>query len=165
VIGNDIIQRLVPARAFFTAGLRAGLALFALVLAGIGVAQAQYYGGEGAGRSVCVTSRGNCDAGYAPPGTGCGCNIPGFGPKRGQVQARYRRPPPDYAPRPRYEDDGYAPRRRYRDDGYVVTPRQRAYGSTCVTARGNCSIGRPVPLPAGCVCNIPGFGKKRGQVQ
>lgn len=46
--------------------------------------------GEGYGRprmgSICLTSRGNCAVGgLAPSGSPCGCNIPGFGPKRGVV--------------------------------------------------------------------------------
>jgi hypothetical protein len=35
--------------------------------------------------SVCVTSRGNCRTRPAPPNTPCGCDIPGFGYKRGAV--------------------------------------------------------------------------------
>jgi hypothetical protein len=36
--------------------------------------------------SVCVTSRGNCEAGGGyPVNTPCSCYIPGFGPKRGAV--------------------------------------------------------------------------------
>jgi hypothetical protein len=36
--------------------------------------------------SVCVTARGNCDAGrVAPRNTPCSCFIPGFGPKRGAI--------------------------------------------------------------------------------
>lgn len=83
------------------------------------------------------------DAQYYPPGGGYYEPAP-----------RYRRPqpPPDYY-RPPPPPDYY---------GYS---RRRAFGSVCVTSRGSCSIGRPVPLPAGCVCNIPGFGKKRGAVQ
>jgi hypothetical protein len=38
------------------------------------------------------------------------------------------------------------------------------FGSVCVTSRGNCSVGQLVPLGSGCRCNIPGFGRKRGQV-
>ncbi|MDB5511202.1 MAG: hypothetical protein JWR08_685 [Enterovirga sp.] len=37
-------------------------------------------------RGVCVTSRGACPAGPRPPGASCGCEIPGFGVKRGIVQ-------------------------------------------------------------------------------
>lgn len=72
-------------------------------------------------------------------------------PPPGYYQQRRHRPQPRYSP--------------YVDDGYAVRPRRRAFGSICVTSRGSCSIGRPVPLPAGCVCHIPGFGKKRGAVQ
>ncbi len=38
--------------------------------------------------SLCVTSRGVCDTGTRlPANTGCGCNIPGFGYKRGAIGA------------------------------------------------------------------------------
>ncbi|MGY2048680.1 hypothetical protein [Methylobacterium sp. JK268] len=39
---------------------------------------------EGFGR-VCVTARGNCPSRPAPLNSYCGCQIPGFGPKRGQI--------------------------------------------------------------------------------
>jgi hypothetical protein len=61
------------------------------------------YGGGGYGRggyverprqrrvqsgSLCVTSRGVCETGTRlPANTGCGCNIPGFGYKRGAIGA------------------------------------------------------------------------------
>jgi hypothetical protein len=36
--------------------------------------------------SVCVTARGSCPVGgVVPINTPCGCQIPGFGPKRGAV--------------------------------------------------------------------------------
>jgi hypothetical protein len=35
---------------------------------------------------VCVTSRGACEVGPSPVGARCRCNIPGFGPKRGNVR-------------------------------------------------------------------------------
>lgn len=135
-----------------------------LTTVGVGVAEAQYY----SDRSVCVTSRGNCDAGYAPLGAGCYCNIPGFGRKAGNVGgAQYAQPRPRYRERPVYEDDGFAPRPRprprYSDDGY--SPRPRAYGTVCVTSRGECPTGRPVPIMSGCYCHIPGFGRKAGNVR
>lgn len=34
---------------------------------------------------VCVTSRGTCSVPAGPPNTPCGCEIPGFGYKRGQI--------------------------------------------------------------------------------
>lgn len=34
---------------------------------------------------ICVTSRGTCES-FAPRGANCRCDIPGFGPKRGNVQ-------------------------------------------------------------------------------
>lgn len=83
-----------------------------------------------------------------------------------EAQYYYQPAPPGYyqpGPPPGYYRQ--RERRVYRDDGYAVYPQRRAYGSICVTSQGNCSVGRPVPLPAGCVCNIPGFGKKRGAVQ
>jgi hypothetical protein len=36
--------------------------------------------------SVCVTARGPCLTRPAPPNTPCGCEIPGFGYKRGQIE-------------------------------------------------------------------------------
>lgn len=36
--------------------------------------------------NMCVTSRGDCPTPPLPYGSGCGCNVPGFGPKRGIVQ-------------------------------------------------------------------------------
>lgn len=141
--------------------LKSLLAAVLLTAAGIGIAEAQYY----SDRSVCVTSRGNCDAGYAPLGAGCYCNIPGFGRKAGNVGgAQYAQPRPRYRERPVYEDDGFAPRPRPRyDDGY--SPRPRAYGTVCVTSRGECPTGRPVPIMSGCYCKIPGFGRKAGNVR
>jgi hypothetical protein len=35
--------------------------------------------------SVCVTARGTCMTPSAPPNAPCGCAIPGFGYKRGQI--------------------------------------------------------------------------------
>jgi hypothetical protein len=35
---------------------------------------------------LCVTSRGTCETGPAPRGSGCRCYIEGFGPKRGAIQ-------------------------------------------------------------------------------
>ena len=86
----------------------------------------------------------------------------------GVAEAQYYQPGPGYyreAPPPGYYRERQRPRPRYEDEGYVVRPRQRAFGSVCVTSRGNCSVGRAVPLQSGCVCNIPGFGQKRGHVQ
>ena len=34
---------------------------------------------------MCVTARGNCPAPPGPLNTPCGCDIPGFGPKRGAI--------------------------------------------------------------------------------
>ncbi len=44
--------------------------------------------GEGYGRGfgrVCVTARGNCPTRPAPLNASCGCEIPGFGFKRGAI--------------------------------------------------------------------------------
>ena len=38
------------------------------------------------GGSLCVTSRGSCSTRPAPHNAPCGCDIPGFGFKRGAVQ-------------------------------------------------------------------------------
>ncbi|MCP1536431.1 hypothetical protein [Methylorubrum extorquens] len=35
--------------------------------------------------SVCITARGSCATGFAPPNAPCACDIPGFGVKRGAV--------------------------------------------------------------------------------
>lgn len=42
------------------------------------------YGG-GRGGSVCVTARGNCVTRPAPFNSSCGCEVPGFGFKRGAI--------------------------------------------------------------------------------
>jgi len=45
--------------------------------------------GEGDRRrsdSVCVTARGTCLTRAAPPDAPCGCEIPGFGYKRGRIE-------------------------------------------------------------------------------
>ncbi len=39
-------------------------------------------GGRG---SVCITARGSCATGFAPPNAPCACDSPGFGVKRGAV--------------------------------------------------------------------------------
>ena len=36
--------------------------------------------------SVCVTARGTCLTRGGPPSAPCGCRIPGFGYKRGQIE-------------------------------------------------------------------------------
>ncbi|KQO49084.1 MULTISPECIES: hypothetical protein [unclassified Methylobacterium] len=46
--------------------------------------QQQRYGRQRMG-SVCVTARGNCPAYPSPIQSPCRCDIPGFGPKRGNV--------------------------------------------------------------------------------
>ncbi len=37
--------------------------------------------------NICITSRGNCRTQPLPNGAPCRCFIPGFGPKRGNIQA------------------------------------------------------------------------------
>ena len=37
------------------------------------------------GGSICVTARGNCVTRPAPFNSSCGCEVPGFGFKRGQI--------------------------------------------------------------------------------
>jgi hypothetical protein len=39
--------------------------------------------------NVCETSRGACRSRPAPEGSRCRCNIPGFGPKRGNIVLDY----------------------------------------------------------------------------
>ena len=74
------------------------------------------------------------------------------------AQAQYydpygRPPPPRYYERPA---PGYGYERPY--------SRPVPVGTVCVTSRGDCRW-RPSPLGAGCRCNIPGFGLKRGNVE
>ncbi len=57
--------------------------------------------------------------------------------------------------RPRYED------RRY-ERGYER--QRRDLGQVCVTGRGSCGSA-PNYIGASCRCNIPGFGRKRGNIQ
>lgn len=136
---------------------KAFMAGLVMLLGLASVAEAQYYE---RGPSICVTSRGNCSAGYAPMGAGCYCEIPGFGRKAGNVRAMAGGPPRQ----PYYQE---APRRRYyQDDGYYQPERRRAaMGSVCVTSRGNCSAGGMYPIMSGCYCHIPGFGRKAGNVR
>ncbi|MHB2168536.1 hypothetical protein [Alsobacter sp. R-9] len=72
----------------------------------------------------------------------------------------YYRPPPP--PPPYYGGGGgyygYPPR-----ESYYYRPRP-ALRSVCVTSRGSCSTGYPMPSGAPCRCFIPGFGEKRGAV-
>jgi hypothetical protein len=96
----------------------------------------------------------------------------------------YYQPVPRYHPAPRYLPEpipgtgGFSPRPRYyEEDDYDYRPRRRPQpraeygyerrgaGSVCVTSRGECSVGRYVPIGTGCKCQIPGFGQKRGHVQ
>lgn len=77
--------------------------------------------------------------GYYPPPPPRGYD-PYDGPRRG-----YGGPPP-----PGY----YGGRSEYR----------ARFGRVCLTSRGSCYIGRPVPLNSPCRCDIPGFGLKRGAV-
>jgi hypothetical protein len=73
------------------------------------------------------------------------------------------RPPPPFGYPPPY---GYRPAPpHYYGGGYgggYYRPHQLS--SVCITSRGNCSTGRPLPGGAPCQCFIPGFGTKRGAV-
>lgn len=81
----------------------------------------------------------------------------------------YRQPPPyGYRPPPPPEY-GYDRRPGY---GYDRPPAQygRPYGrargmsNICATSRGSCET-RFMPIGADCRCNIPGFGRKRGNIE
>ncbi len=48
----------------------------------------QGYGPPAQRLSICITARGNCPWRPAPPNSPCGCDIPGFGFKRGAVVGR-----------------------------------------------------------------------------
>lgn len=67
----------------------------------------------------------------------------------------YYRPRPDYGPPPGYYGGG---------GGYGGGYGRIRYGTICVTSRGQCSVGRPLPIQTGCSCYLPGFGQKRGAV-
>jgi hypothetical protein len=91
-------------------------------------------------------------------------------------------PAPRYVPEPYHGPGYYGPRQRYQEryveDDFDYRPRRRGnpnadygysrrgggLGSVCVTSRGNCGVGALVPIGSGCRCNIPGFGRKAGQV-
>lgn len=72
-------------------------------------------------------------------------------------------------PRPYYQRpvQPYYPPPAYRYPSYTYRPRPSGsrYSSMCVTSRGECSTGRPVPVGSPCRCFIPGFGQKRGAVE
>ena len=74
-------------------------------------------------------------------------------------------PAPRYHPAPQYRAQPYPYPQHY--DDYRPRPRyrQQPMGMVCVTSRGECSTGRPVPLGTGCKCMIRNFGQKRGHVQ
>lgn len=89
---------------------------------------------------------------YGPPGRQ-------YGPSDEEVYYE-RRPSRRY-----YRDDDFDDRRRYGPPGrrYGQAP-SGGFGNICVTSRGSCPAGRPVPHNTPCGCNIPGFGYKRGAV-
>ncbi|WP_247635965.1 hypothetical protein [Methylobacterium sp. 37f] len=65
----------------------------------------------------------------------------------------------------RYDEDRYE-RRRYDEDRYDRRPRGyggEGFGRLCLTQRGNC-ITRPQPYGSRCGCDIPGFGRKHGEI-
>ncbi len=78
-----------------------------------------------------------------------------------QYYLPYNAPPPAYEQReyyrPRYEE-----RRYERDYGYER--QRRDLGQVCVTSRGSCGT-LPNYIGAPCRCEIPGFGRKRGNIQ
>jgi hypothetical protein len=77
----------------------------------------------------------------------------------------YRPPRPGYPPPPQYGYRPPPPPPYYGRPGYgygYAAPRN--YSNICITGRGNCSSGRPLPAGAPCSCFIPGFGTKRGAI-
>ena len=96
--------------------------------------------------------------------TSAGAQI--YGDPFGPMRPGYRPPPPpEYQPRPRYQepydrgyDRGYDRRRGY-DDG----PRHRRGRGICATSRGACPA-PPLPVGSSCRCDIDGL-TKRGIVQ
>ena len=64
----------------------------------------------------------------------------------------------------RYDEDRYE-RRRYDEDRYDRRPHGYGggFGRLCLTQRGNC-ITRPQPYGSRCGCDIPGFGRKHGEI-
>jgi hypothetical protein len=91
---------------------------------------------------------------WGPPGGGYGG---GYGAQGGYGGGYRQDLDDDEDERPRYR------RRPAYGEGYGYG-RQR-FSAMCVTARGNCPVGRPLPVGTGCGCQIPGFGPKRGAVQ
>lgn len=97
--------------------------------------------------------------------TSAGAQI--YGDPFGPMRPGYRPPPPpEYQPRPRYQepdrgyDRGYDRRRGYYDEG----PRRgRGGGRICATSRGACPA-PPLPVGSSCRCDIDGL-TKRGIVQ
>ena len=85
---------------------------------------------------------------------------PGYGPPPGYYGQPRRPPPQDYYGQPRRPPPGY-----YGGDGYNQSYRRPVqYGQVCLTSRGSCYVGRPLPFQTGCGCNVPGFGYKRGAI-
>ncbi len=83
------------------------------------------------------------------------------GPAFAQYYLPYNAPPPSYDQReyyrPRHEE-----RRYEREYGYERS--RRDLGQICVTSRGSCGSA-PNYIGASCRCEIPGFGRKRGNIQ
>jgi hypothetical protein len=105
----------------------------------------------GLGAAALGLATGPASAQWGPPGGGYGGGYGGGGYGRG-----YRDFDEDEDERPRY--------RRGPGYGYGEGYGRRRFGAICVTGRGNCATGRPVPSGSPCSCNIPGFGPKRGVV-
>ena len=76
-------------------------------------------------------------------------------------QRGYERDDREYY-RPRHEERRYEERRYERDYGYER--QRRDLGQVCVTGRGSCGSA-PNYVGAPCRCNIPGFGRKRGNIE
>ena len=119
----------------------------------IGPASAQY--GDPYGRPAYPPyggyDRPPPNSGYYPPGYPPGYrppSPPGYYPPPGGY---YRPPPPAYRPPP---------------PGYGAGPYGRPPGTSraCVTSRGACDAGVWLPVSSPCKCNIPGFGRKRGNI-
>lgn len=73
--------------------------------------------------------------------------------------------PPRYYPAPQYHPQPYPYPQQYEDYRPRRPIRRQDMGSVCVTSRGECTVGRYVPIGTGCKCQIPNFGQKRGHVQ
>ncbi len=111
----------------------------------------------GLGAAALGLATAPASAQWGPPGGGYGGGYGGGGYGRGGYGRGYRD----------FDDDDEDERPRYRRGpgyGHGEGYGRRRFGAICVTGRGNCATGRPVPSGSPCGCNIPGFGPKRGVV-